>query len=210
MARMSFRLLSVYESGVIFQIVRMSLRMCFIQCITECFPFAFQMFSVWFQNAFRTDRILPACWFRNCFTNDSVCFPNDNRTHRIDLEWNELFLHAFYIHSGCSEIIRNILSILEKNSISGRSHWAECHSVCCLGVRGENGSYSGSIRCVLGAYWLFGKRTEWHSALFDRAIISTYRGSKTVSVCVFKVVTFAYNLSEVHKEEVRLCLYVCL
>ena len=34
-----------------------------------------------------------------------------------------------------------------------RSHWPECHSVCFpnmnLGVRGADGSYSGSSRCVL-------------------------------------------------------------
>ena len=54
-------------------------------------------------------------------------------------------------------------------SIMGRSHWPECHSVCFpkrnLGGRGANGSYSGSIRCVLGAYWLFGSvrmHTERH------------------------------------------------
>ena len=44
--------------------------------------------------------------------------------------------------------------------VMARSHWPECHFVCFpnrnLGVRGANGSYSGSIRCVLGAYWLFG------------------------------------------------------
>ena len=54
--------------------------------------------------------------------------------------------------------------------VMGRSHWAECHSVCFpnrnLGVRRANGSYSRSIRCILGAYWLFGyvrMHTERHS-----------------------------------------------
>ena len=40
--------------------------------------------------------------------------------------------------------------------LMARSHWPECHSVCfpnrTLGVRRANGSYSGSIRYVLGAY----------------------------------------------------------
>ena len=58
-----------------------------------------------------------------------------------------------------------------------RSHRPECHSVCFpnrnLGVRRANGSYSGSIRRVLGAYWLFGSvrmHTERHSVARKRLL----------------------------------------
>jgi hypothetical protein len=57
-----------------------------------------------------------------------------------------------------------------KFRVMARLHWAECHSECFpninVGVLGANKPYSGSIRCILGAYWLFGcvrMHTERHS-----------------------------------------------
>ena len=71
----------------------------------------FRMFSVWFQNAFRIDRILPACWLRK--VSFSERFPNAFRTRRIDLEWTEPFPHAFRtLFEGYwkrSESIRHVL-----------------------------------------------------------------------------------------------------
>ena len=71
-----------------------------------------------------------------------------------------------------------------KTFIMARSHWPECHFVCFpnrnLGVRGANGSYSGSSRCVLGSYWLFGSvrmHTERHSV-----------AQKNV-LCMFKIIS---------------------
>ena len=57
LARMSFHLFSVYESGVTLKTGRMSLRMCFPQSI---FPQAFRTFSAYSDvrpNALRTARI---------------------------------------------------------------------------------------------------------------------------------------------------------
>ena len=61
LARMSFHLFSIYESGVIFLNWPNVPPNVFSPKFTECFPFVFRMFSVWFQNAFRIDRILSAC-----------------------------------------------------------------------------------------------------------------------------------------------------
>ena len=76
-----------------------------------------------------------------------------------------------------------------------RSHWPECHSVCFpkrnLGVRGPNGSYSGSIRCVLGAYWLFGSvwmHTERYSVAPKMCCACLIYFSSTIRMwrpCVF-------------------------
>ena len=68
LARMSFRLFSVYESGVIFfnwpnvlltmfsPMYHRMLSVCFpnvFSMVSECFQNGFRMFSVWFQNVFR-------------------------------------------------------------------------------------------------------------------------------------------------------------
>ena len=79
--------------------------------------------------------------------------------------------------------------------IMARSHWPECHSVCFpnrnLGVRGANESYSGSIRCVLEAYWLFGSvrmHTKWHSVTQKMCCECSKLFSSTIRMwrpCVF-------------------------
>ena len=58
---------------------------CPSKCIIKCFPFAFRMFSVWLQNAFRINRILPACWLRKVsFPHFFRFFPNAFRTRWIN------------------------------------------------------------------------------------------------------------------------------
>ena len=92
----------------------MSLQMCFPQCITECFPFVyrtnvFSMVSECFQNRPNTSRMLTSKGFI------SERLPNAFKTRRIDLEWTELFPHAFRRilktsgkHSSCSRSIRGV------------------------------------------------------------------------------------------------------
>ena len=74
---------------------------------TECFPFVFRMCSVWFHNAFRIDRILPACWLRkvsfpNAFRMLSECFQNTANRPRMDRTLLERFPNVFEKHSSCS------------------------------------------------------------------------------------------------------------
>ena len=117
LARMSFRLFSVYKSCVIFLIGRISLRMWFPQCITECFAFVFRMCLVWFQNAIRIDRILPACCLRkgslpNAFRNLSEFFQNTANRPRIDRTLSACFPHdspnVFGKLPSCSRSIQGV------------------------------------------------------------------------------------------------------
>ena len=87
--------------------------MCFPQCITECFPFVFRMFPVWFQNAFRIDRILPAFWLRKvsfpkAFHVLSECFQNTATRPRIDRTLSARFPNVFGKHSSCSRSIQGV------------------------------------------------------------------------------------------------------
>jgi hypothetical protein len=52
----------------------------------------------------------------------------------------------------CVSAFLNVSSPLRGYILMARLHWAECHSEC---FPRANGPYSGSIRCILGAYWLF-------------------------------------------------------
>jgi hypothetical protein len=80
-----------------------------------CFPNVFTMVSECFQNRRNTSRMLTSKGFRTL----SVCFPNAFRTRRIDIEWTDLFPHAFRTfsagerivfgkHSSCSMSIRGV------------------------------------------------------------------------------------------------------
>ena len=73
-------------------------------------------------------------------------------------------------------------------TLMARSHWAECHSVCFpnrnLSVRGANGSYSGSIRCVPGT--AFGSYNDV-LCIFKIIFIDLPNHPNVASMCILEV-----------------------
>ena len=111
------------------------------------------------------------------------------------LVWIEMLCYCIWMHETPSFQIFKIFIIklwcwysflfLGNDSwidVMVRSLWPECHFVCfpngSLGVRRANGSYLGTIRCVLRAYWQFG-------SVF---------GSLKIFVCMFKIFSSAFRM----------------
>ena len=107
---MSFRFFSVYENGVIFKLAE-----CPSKCVfPKVSPNAFRLFSECFQYGFRmlseqTEYFPHVDFERFPFQTLSVYCLNAFRTRRIDLEWTELFPHAFQTFSAYSDVRPNAL-----------------------------------------------------------------------------------------------------